>query len=287
MHYNIIAPLSAEKQKFKIPKFAQLVRTVQVTNHKKLTMFSSRIPRKPSGKSYLQPIIPLILPERTVDEDKTKIICLELKTRAGGSNSSTYKKFTCKFEMGDPYEWIELMKDIEKVWTQNSISGATDRASTVRALLRGESLDVFETSLIEGRGQGEEAQQAPLTVDQVNDALEAVAKSVFPHRALHLHKNWMSREIIKPEILSTKLLSAAIGRLNNSIPYFPGGSEEEKFTEKELLNFLENALPSEWRAKFDLDGYIPTDHSRPKLIAACEAIERSLVDEKRKPLVLV
>jgi hypothetical protein len=48
-----------------------------------------------------------------------------------------------------------------------------------------------------------------------------------------------------------------------------------KFSEGELLGLLEWSLPATWRAKFDLDGYIPTLHSRAKLIEACEAIEQS------------
>lgn len=43
----------------------------------------------------------------------------------------------------------------------------------------------------------------------------------------------------------------------------------------ELIGLLEWSLPVTWRAKFDLDGYIPTLHSKIKLIEACEAIERS------------
>ena len=35
------------------------------------------------------------------------------------------------------------------------------------------------------------------------------------------------------------------------------------------------SLPAPWRAKFDLDGYIPTLHSKTRLIEACEAIERN------------
>ena len=34
-------------------------------------------------------------------------------------------------------------------------------------------------------------------------------------------------------------------------------------------------MPHAWRTKFDLDGYVPADHSKTRLIEACEAIERN------------
>jgi hypothetical protein len=44
---------------------------------------------------------------------------------------------------------------------------------------------------------------------------------------------------------------------------------------------LEWSLPATWRAEFDLDSYIPTLHSRAKLIEACEAIQQSEVALER------
>jgi hypothetical protein len=40
-----------------------------------------------------------------------------------------------------------VLKDLEEIWTQNSMTGVTDRASIVRALVRGESAVAFETAL--------------------------------------------------------------------------------------------------------------------------------------------
>jgi hypothetical protein len=69
---------------------------------------------------------------------------------------------------------------------QNTITGGTDRASTARALLRGESLTSFEASLEEARRNDDKEDGALLPIDavMVNTALTAVAITVFPHRAL-------------------------------------------------------------------------------------------------------
>jgi hypothetical protein len=88
----------------------------------------SRIPKAKRAGS-LQPVLPLIpikLP--TIDEEKGKFISFELKTRVGQADSGTkYKKFVRKFEEGGPQEWIDLLKDLNEIWTQNSMNGCQDR----------------------------------------------------------------------------------------------------------------------------------------------------------------
>jgi hypothetical protein len=85
----------------------------------------------------------------------------------------------------------------------------------------------------------------------------------------------MNRKIFKPVELTTRQMAASINRLNNALPFFPTETEASKFSEIELIGLLEWSLPTTWRAKFDLDSYILTLHSRAKLIEACEAIEQS------------
>ena len=64
----------------------------------------------------------------------------------------------------------------------------------------------------------------------------------------------MNRRMFKPAELTTRQTAAAINRLNNALPLFPGGSDDSKFTENEVVELLEWSLPPTWRAKFDLDG---------------------------------
>ena len=163
---------------------------------------------------------------------------------------------------------------------QNGVKEGSDRAATVRSVVKGESATAFESALQEQR-MGEDGVELPLTTDHVDKALEAVAASVFPHRALEIQKLWMNRRMFKPVELTTRQTAAAINRLNNSLPLFPGGSENSKFTETEIVGLLEWSLPPTWRAKFDLDGYIPSLDTKTRLIEACEAIERNEeTDEK-------
>jgi hypothetical protein len=67
-------------------------------------------------------------------------VAFDLKTRVGQPSDATkYKKYVRKFKEGNPQEWIDMLRDLEEIWTQNAIVGGTDRASTVRALVHGES----------------------------------------------------------------------------------------------------------------------------------------------------
>ena len=190
------------------------------------------------------------------------------------------KKNVRKFEEGTPQQWVDLIKDLREIWKQNGIEEGSDRVATIRSLIKGESGTAFETALQDLRtNEGEEEKE--ITKENVELALKAVATTVFPHRALEIQKLWMNRRMFKPVELTTRQTSAAINRLNNALPLFPGGSENSKFAETEIIGLLEWSLPPAWRTKFDLDGYIPTLDTKTRLIEACEAIERNeAIDDK-------
>ena len=240
--------------------------------------------RRTLKPSPLQPILALV-PEAlpTKEEEKNKFLSFELKTRAGQpAGSTTYKKYVRVFEEGTPYQWIELVKDLSEIWTQNSVNGPTDRTATIRALLKGESLTAFETALEDVRVNPDPEEEEPLllTIDLIEKALAQVAQSVFPHRALETQRLWMNRGMRKPSDLSARKTAAAISKINSCLPLFPGGNQDSKFSEPELIGLFEWSLPQAWRSKFDLDGYVPTQGTRAKLILECEAIERSELNRK-------
>jgi hypothetical protein len=91
----------------------------------------------------------------------------------------------------------------------------------------------------------------------------------------------MNRKMFKLVELTTRQMAASINRLNNALPFFPIGTKASKVSEIELIGLLEWSLPATWRAKFNLDSYLPTLHSRVKLIEACEAIEESEIAMER------
>src|SRR6478672_5451591 len=84
----------------------------------------------------------------------------------------------------------------------------------------------------------------------------------------------MRKHLKNPTDLSIRLTSSALSRMNNCLPFFPGGDEDSKFSQDELLEILECSLPFAWKQKFDYDGYVPTDHTKAELISSCDTIER-------------
>jgi hypothetical protein len=188
--------------------------------------------------------------------------------------------------LGTPQQWIDLIRDVEEIWTQNSVNGLSDRTSSIRALLKGESLTAFDTALEDVWVDPDPNVKGlvPLTVDHIGQAMDSVATAVFPHRALEIQKLWMNRGMRKPYNLWTRKTAAAITKINNSLPLFPLGIQDSKFSDQELVGLLEWSLPAHWRKKFDLDGYIPTLGTKAKLISECKAIERNEIakDKERK-----
>ena len=132
---------------------------------------------------------------------------------------------------------------------------------------------VFETALHDTQ-VNEVGEDYPITNAGVEVALNVGATTVFLHQALKIQRLWMNCWMFKPAELTTRLLAATINRLNNALPLLPGGLELFKFSESQAVELLEWSLPPTWRAKFDLDGYIPTVGSKMKLIEACCTIPR-------------
>ena len=214
-----------------------------------------------STKSIYEPSLPLI-EEKIGEVDKAELVTFTLKSKRGGAaNSPTYKLSVRRFEEGTPLDFITLLKSLIEIWTQNSLDSGSDRLATVRTLLRGEALTTFEGA-IDASGQNTDA-------DDVNLALGEVKSEVFPHRALEFQKNWMRRRMRKPENLPFRKMAAAVTKLNDHLPFFPDADETDKFSDRDIVEILEWTIPASWRAKFDLDSYIPTDDTKVMLVRHC------------------
>src|SRR6056300_39520 len=242
----------------------------------------SKMSRTPASKPGCYPILPLIPEKLSVEDEKDRLKYLKfhLKSRAGApENSTKYKKSVRIFEEGTPQEWIELMVAVEEIWKQNIISGGADRVANLQSLIRGQSKVTFEVSLDEARMDAQGAHET-ICDTHITTALNAVANTIFPYHALNQQIRWMQHKMKKPYEMSTRRCAAALSQLNNSLRRFPGGTEESKFSESELVGMLEWCLPESFRNYFDSKLYIPTDHTRMRLIVESEAIEQQQLADK-------
>jgi hypothetical protein len=157
---------------------------IKIQQNKEMMSIQEKIPRvKKAG--HLLPVL-LLIPYKisSVEEEKGRHVAFELKTRVGQpSDSTNYKKYVRKFEEGSPQEWINMLKNLEEIWTLNSMTGGTDRASTVRALVRGKSTVAFETAHQDSRVTAED-EAVPISTDHVQESLKVVTDTVFPRCAL-------------------------------------------------------------------------------------------------------
>lgn len=225
------------------------------------------IPKKKKTGGTLVPALTLTKETALNQDDKksSAYVSIDVKTRANAAETSPkIRRYIKIFEDGTPRDWLETMTTLKEIFIQNSMNGAVDRKGTVSQVLRGDPLTVFEAAVAEAE---------ELDVGVVDRALQAVTGSVFPHRALQTQKLWMRRVMRKPVDMSTRQLTAAVSRINNYLPLFPGASEADKFSAKELVELLEFSLPQAWCTKFDLDGYIPMEHDKIHLIAEFEQIK--------------
>jgi hypothetical protein len=174
-----------------------------------------------------------------------------------------------KFGSGTPAIWIEVLNSLNEIWTQNGMTTATDREASVKTILCDDALTAFEVSLEESQDgdEDDEEEVLTLTTEMIDVGLTDISKTISPHRALEIQKLSMCRAIRKPKDMTFRKLVAAVMKMNKSLSKFPGATDDDKFSTNDLLEILEWSLPAKWRAKFDLDRYIPSLHDKVWLIA--------------------
>jgi hypothetical protein len=65
--------------------------------------------------------------------------------------------------------------------------------------------------------------------------------------------------------------------LNHFLLLFSSESKVSEFSNKEIINLIARAFPSQWKLKFNLDGYVLTLNSKAQLIEVCETIEHNVI----------
>ena len=272
MKNNIINPIVKTNKNF-LANLTRNIRVKDIRNQRNRESLNSEIfdmnDTIPKKRDFLVPALPLI--EEVADKAKaTEVIEFLAKQRAGSTATGpTYKVKVKRFNKGTVSKWIAVRKSIKELWDQNSITSQPDRIANICSILRGESLTQFEEKIDEltsiTQPDGTVTTIAP---DEaiVEAGLNAVAETIFPHRALETQKLWMRRGMKKPMELSFRKTASAVGRLNNSLPLFPGASVVDKFSTAEIVELLEWSIPKAWRNKFDFDSYIPTLHGKDRLV---------------------
>jgi hypothetical protein len=92
----------------------------------------------------------------------------------------------------------------------------------------------------------------------------------------------MSKYARKPYEMGAKQFVISMSRINNYIPFFLNAMVLSKYSEEELLNILEFAVPPHWRKAFDLRDYLPTSDNKARFIEECERVKRNKAPPKKE-----
>ncbi len=200
-------------------------------------------------------------PERA---DVVSFLCRVNPTTPDGEK---YKKYIPVFETGKPEVLLQLFISIEEVWRQNQVTTAANKYYTLKTALKGNALQIVETSI--GNNN--------ITNSCLEAAINDLKQEVFCHQALQIQRHYMRRDVKKPMSLTTRQFFNRFQTLNDYLPCFPNGNEDSSFSEMELREILSYALPKKWRDKFNELGFdaYAEDTTLAMLMEKAEAVERA------------
>jgi hypothetical protein len=241
---------------------------------------------KKTTPKFLVPVIPLLPTKLSLDElkDKAAYIAFRLQVSRGlAPGTLTYRKSIRTFEEGDPQQWMEVFTGLKEIWAQNSITVPTDMLNTAMAIHKGDSLTLYETAMKDNcTDPDDKSLMVPMTEQHIDNALLSVSNQIFPYHALKTQKQWMSKYARKLYKMGAKQFVTSMSRINNYIPFFPNATVRSKYSEEDLLNILEFAVPPHRRKAFDLRDYLPTSDDKARFISKCERVERNETSPAKK-----
>jgi hypothetical protein len=211
----------------------------------------------------IQPPIPFQVLERSAI-DKGSTHKMELRVNPADVNSETYRTEVQLFSHGPPEAWFQFVRDYKKVEAGQQLNTGPMRFATMRNLLFGEALRVFEQEAMKCGGE---------TVDSFTEVLNGLATYFFPVRALSTQKRFMRRYLIKPMTCKIREYVARLHELNAYLVRFPPFKENQPFSEEELAELLEHSLPTSWQRQMMIQGVSASHHSMQDIVEFCERIE--------------
>ncbi len=225
------------------------------------------IPKKTGERPNGFSNAPISLERPTVAEvTKDSYLKMKLRSTPTDADSPTYELEICYFKSGTPEEWLKFKKNLNRVIIGQNLTTGPTQYAMARRLLLGNCLAVFNN-------KAEELQNE--TVSNFKLCLKAVAKDVFPPKALMTQKRYMRRVLRKPKEMKIREYFTRYRELNNYLEEFPPFKDGQKLPEDELMEHAEFAIPNAWQKQMVLQGFNPVEHSLQEFIEFCERLEVS------------
>ena len=221
-----------------------------------------------SNHHYIRCVVPL---EHTEKEyTKTQMVAYKLRTVPTDVDSTTFEYKAVVFEKGKPQEYLDFHHKMERVFVGlNLTSKPIEKFAIAANLLQGEALRAFEAYVSTNAHT-----DAKKTDRTFKSAMEAVAKTCFPDKAVWAQKRWLNRFCKKPLGMSTRDFMNRLAQINNDLAYYPGYSTSQRYQTAELLDVAEWAVPHKWRLEMIKQDFDACAGDIPKFIAFCERMEK-------------
>jgi hypothetical protein len=221
-----------------------------------------------AGKGRINPPIPLERPEPR-PLVKGEYLAYKLRNDPADDSSPTYELSVPYFSTGTCEEWLKFRANVGKVLLGQHVTTGPAKFLVARRLLNGDALSVFNAAL------------AALGSNETNAAYEscmdALARHVFPKRALQLQKRYMRRFVRKPAEMSTRQFAARLQELNAYLAKFPttapGQPAPDKLDDDEIVDIMEFGVPRSWQRKMVEHDFDAMTSSIASFIDFCDRME--------------
>ena len=226
----------------------------------------------------ISPPIPLERPEHK-EPEKGEYQNYKLRNVPGDAASPTYELAVPYFSSGTPEEWLRFRQNVKRVCNGQNITTGAGKFAVARRLLEGDALSTLENATT--------AENFTETNPSFNDAMNLVARMVFPPRAVVLEKRYLRRFLRKPLSMKSREFASRVVEINNFIAKFPPDATAEagatttptKLDDDELVDLMEFGCPKRWQREMVVQGFDPTTSSIKDFVAFCERMERVEVVE--------
>eukprot|EP00957_Ditylum_brightwellii_P148976 11342655-Ditylum_brightwellii.AAC.1 len=141
------------------------------------------------------------------------------------------------FKLSSPKEWLIFKKQVKQVLRGQNMGNMDNAYTLVQDLLMGNALTVINN---------EQATFKEQMVDNLEYCLNAMTVQVFPNKVYKLQKWYIWHMTHKPGHIPVRKWIAMVVKLNNYLMEFPmpTGVDAKKLEQEELLEVLENGIPT-------------------------------------------
>jgi hypothetical protein len=195
---------------------------------------------------------------------KGEYLNLKLLSVPDDPSSQTYELAIPYFGTGSPEAWLKFRRDLDRVFSGQSMTTGPPKYAMARRLLEGDALAKFDESATQAGAQTNANFQAVMT---------SVTTHIFPKKSLAYQKRYMRRFMRKPRDMSTRLFVARVTELNAYLEHFPPYAENQRLANDELMDIFEFSIPNAWQKEAIRQGFDIMQHTASEFVEFCERLE--------------